>query len=196
MGAAVLGTMEGLADLFSLSKLAGGAVGHVAPKMRPWATLGLPDHALGTTALALVQSLAALMSFRAVAWFGRGFRSPLHDFMLADEVGATHFGRAYGIERAADTLGAVAGPLAVLLAWLGLSFKSVIVLSLAGAALGRGLLLHDSRQAGAHARSHGDADHSGSPTARHLSVPGGCVLVRLRRLLPHVSHRPGLAWPG
>ena len=41
LGAAVLGVMEGCADLlFSISKLAGGFVGHHVEKKRPWATLG------------------------------------------------------------------------------------------------------------------------------------------------------------
>jgi hypothetical protein len=80
-------------------------------KKRGFATLGYLVTALGTGAIALTQGLAALVSARSAAWLGRGFRSPLRDFMLADEVGPTHFGRAYGIERAADMLGAVAGPL-------------------------------------------------------------------------------------
>ena len=33
---------------------------------------------------------------------GRGFRSPLRDFLLADAVEPTHFGRAYGVERTAE----------------------------------------------------------------------------------------------
>jgi MFS family permease len=132
LGAAALGFMEGLADLlFSLSKLAGGWVGHHTDKKRGFATLGYLVTALGTGAIALTQSLAALVSMRSAAWLGRGFRSPLRDFMLADEVGSTHFGRAYGIERAADMLGAVAGPLvAALLLWLGVDLRSVILVSL------------------------------------------------------------------
>jgi MFS family permease len=132
LGAAALGVMEGLADLaFSLSKLAGGWVGHHTDKKRRYATLGYVITALGTGAIALTQSLAALVSVRSAAWLGRGFRSPLRDFMLADEVGPTHFGRAYGIERAADMLGAVTGPLvAALLLWLGIDFRSVILVSL------------------------------------------------------------------
>lgn len=132
LGAAALGFMEGLADLlFSLSKLAGGWVGHHTEKKRGLATLGYLLTALGTGAIALVQSISALASFRAAAWLGRGFRSPLRDFMLADEVGPTHFGRAYGVERAADMLGAVAGPLiATLLLWLGVDLRAVIMASL------------------------------------------------------------------
>jgi MFS family permease len=132
LGAATLGFMEGLADLcFSVSKLAGGWVGHHREDKRGFATLGYLVTALGTGAIAVTQSVAALISVRSAAWFGRGFRSPLRDFMLADEVGPTHFGRAYGIERAADMLGAVAGPLvAVLLLCLGVDLSSVILISL------------------------------------------------------------------
>lgn len=137
LGAAALGLMEGFADfLFSLSKLAGGWVGHHTGNKRGFATLGYLVTALGTGAIALTQSLAALVSVRAAAWLGRGFRSPLRDFMLADEVGPTHFGRAYGIERAADMLGAVTGPLvAALLLWLGVELRAVILVSLAPALL-------------------------------------------------------------
>lgn len=73
--------MEGVADLlFSLSKLVGGWVGRRTEKKRGFATLGYLLTAAGTGALALAQSAAALISFRAAAWFGRGFRSPLRDF--------------------------------------------------------------------------------------------------------------------
>jgi len=131
LGAAALGVMEGLADLlFSLSKLAGGVVGHRVEKKRPWATLGYLMTTLGTGGLAFVHSTVGLISLRAAAWFGRGFRSPLRDFLLADAVEPTHFGRAYGIERTADMLGAVAGPLvAVLLLWMGFDFRTVILVS-------------------------------------------------------------------
>ena len=132
LGAAALGVMEGLADLlFSLSKLAGGMVGHRVEKKRPWATLGYLTTTIGTGAIALARSATVLIPIRAIAWFGRGFRSPLRDFLLSDEVGPTHFGRAYGMERSADMLGAVAGPLlAVVLIWFGVPFKTVIVVSL------------------------------------------------------------------
>jgi MFS family permease len=132
LGAAALGVMEGCADLlFSVSKLAGGFVGHHVEKKRPWATLGYLTTTLGTGALALVRSVAGLIPLRAIAWFGRGFRSPLRDFLLSDEVGPTHFGRAYGMERSADMLGAVAGPLvAMVLVAAGVSFRNIILISL------------------------------------------------------------------
>lgn len=152
LGAAALGAMEGLADLlFSVSKLAGGFVGHHVEKKRPWATLGYLTTTLGTGSIALVRSVGALVPLRGIAWFGRGFRSPLRDFLLADEVGPTHFGRAYGFERAADMLGAVTGPLlAALLLWAGVDFRAVILISVAPSLISVGSIFfftHDRAQA-------------------------------------------------
>lgn len=132
LGAAALGVLEGIADLlFSLAKLAGGVAGHHLPKKKPLATFGYLLTTLGSAAMALVSSAAALGALRGVAWLGRGMRSPLRDFLLADEVGPTHFGRAYGIERTADMLGAVAGPLvAVACVASGATLRTVILVSI------------------------------------------------------------------
>ena len=137
LGPAALGIMEGAADLaFSLSKLAGGAVGHRVKRKRPWMSAGYLVTTLGTGLIALARSATAVIPLRTVAWFGRGFRSPLRDFLLADEVGSTHFGRAYGFERTADMIGAVVGPLlAALMVWSGASLRAVILWSMAPSAI-------------------------------------------------------------
>lgn len=131
LGPAALGLIEGVADfLVSLSKLGGGVLGHHVRRKQPWAALGYLVTTLGTTGLGLVQSTGALVALRGLAWTGRGFRSPLRDYLLADAVEPTHFGRAYGLERAGDMLGAVAGPLmATLLVGLGVEFQRVILLA-------------------------------------------------------------------
>lgn len=51
---------------------------------------------------------------RTVGWAGRGLRSPLHDALLTNSVQASARGRAFGFDEAADTAGAVGGPLAAL----------------------------------------------------------------------------------
>ncbi len=133
LGPAALGVIEGVADfLVSLSKLAGGVVGHHVEHKRPWTTLGYLVTTLATGAMALVEGLASLVSLRSLAWIGRGFRGPLRDSMLADAVPPSHFGRAYGLERAGDMLGAVVGPsVATLLVWGGVEFRTVILWTLA-----------------------------------------------------------------
>jgi MFS family permease len=131
LGAAALGVMEGVADfLSSLAKLSGGAVGHRTERKKPFVAAGYLVTALGTSGLGLVSTLPLLATLRSIAWMGRGFRSPLRDFLLADEVEKTHYGRAYGVERSADMLGAVVGPLVTLvLVALAFPVKTIILLS-------------------------------------------------------------------
>jgi MFS family permease len=162
LGPAALGAMEGAADLaFSLSKLAGGAVGHRVQRKRPWAAGGYLLTTVGTGLLALVRGIVPIMSLRTVAWFGRGFRSPLRDFLLADEVGPTHFGRAYGFERSADMIGAVVGPLiAAALVWRGLPFDQIILWSIIPSALSVGAMVALARD------RPGDAARPAPSTAR------------------------------
>jgi len=91
LGPAALGVMEGAADFaFSLSKLAGGIVGHRVQRKRPLAATGYALTAVGTASIAFVSSAVALGMLRVSAWIGRGFRGPLRDFLLADEVEPSH----------------------------------------------------------------------------------------------------------
>jgi MFS family permease len=53
---------------------------------------------------------------RAAAWLGRGVRSPAKKALLAADVAPGAYGRAFGLERLMDTVGAIAGPLTAL--WL------------------------------------------------------------------------------
>lgn len=132
LGPGALGVMEGVADFaVSLSKLGGGVTGHYVRRKQPWVVLGYVITAVATSAMGLVKSAMALTALRTTAWIGRGYRSPLRDYLLADAVEATHYGRAYGLERAGDMLGAVAGPLgAALLVWLGAQYSWIIMLAL------------------------------------------------------------------
>ncbi len=129
LGAAALGLIEGVADfIVSLSKLAGGLAGHRLKRKQPFVVLGYLITCVATSSMGLVHSAGALLSLRTTAWVGRGFRGPLRDFLLSDEVQQTHYGRAYGLERAGDMLGAVSGPLvAVLLLWAGVAYHSVLL---------------------------------------------------------------------
>jgi MFS family permease len=56
---------------------------------------------------------------RVISWFGKGVRGPLRNAIISEAVGPGARGKAFGFHRAADTLGAVLGPLmgVALLAW-------------------------------------------------------------------------------
>jgi len=163
-GAASLGAMEGIADLaYSVSKIGGGVLGHRAQRKKPWVAGGYALTALATGAMALARSAAALGALRGVAWIGRGFRGPLRDFMLSDEVASTHYGRAYGLERAADMLGAVTGPLiAVALVSLGAPLATVIAASLVPALLSVASIVALTRDRTGGAREEARAPRAGA----------------------------------
>jgi MFS family permease len=166
LGPAALGLIEGVADfLVSLSKLAGGFVGHHLERKRPWASLGYLVTTFGTWGIAFVGNLAAVLSLRSAAWVGRGFRSPLRDFMLADAVEPKYFGRAYGLERAGDMLGAVVGPLlAAFLLWRGVEFRTVILWTILPGLLAAGAFFFFTKErAAAHQTQESEGTRSSVP---------------------------------
>lgn len=129
LAATALGVIEGVGDfLLSVSKLAGGVVGQRVRSKRLWCSVGYLVTAVGTALMGLVQGLWALLTLRCLAWLGRGFRSPLRDALMAENVEPRYYGRAYGLERTADMLGAVGGQvLAIALVWSAFSIGNVIV---------------------------------------------------------------------
>ena len=110
--AIAVGLIEGSADLISnLAKLGTGWLGDRLGRRKPFVVAGyaLSGSALGLWALATGWPL--LFAGKAIAWFGKGVRGPLRNAILAEAVPAQHRGKAFGLHRAADTVGAVVGPL-------------------------------------------------------------------------------------
>jgi MFS family permease len=107
-----LGVIEGVSDgLSSFAKLAGGWIADRPKWRKPTGILGYAATALSTFAYAFAQSWPAVLVTRALGWMGRGSRGPSRDTLLSDAVAPEQQGRAFGFERAMDTLGAVLGPL-------------------------------------------------------------------------------------
>jgi MFS family permease len=114
--AIALGIIEGVADgLSSFSKLAGGYIADRPAWRKPVAAGGYIVVGVTTFAYSLAQSWLFVLLLRAMGWAGRGAKSPSRDALLADAVPQSQLGRAFGFERAMDTVGAVAGPLTALL---------------------------------------------------------------------------------
>ncbi|MBN9658324.1 MAG: MFS transporter [Acidobacteria bacterium] len=138
IAAAALGWIEGVSDASSsFVKLGAGwysdRIGH--RKGIVSAGYFLTGTALAIFALAV--SWPIILLGRVVSWFGRGIRGPLRDAMLAESVAPDARGKAFGLHRAGDTLGAVVGPL--LGVWLlstlphpgdSAPFRTIFVLSL------------------------------------------------------------------
>lgn len=110
--AAVLGIIEGIADaVASFTKMLSG---YIADKLGHRKLLVLVGYGLtpvGQMLIALAGGPLLILLGRMVSWFGRGLRGPLRDAIVIQAVSPETRGRAFGFHRAADTIGAVLGPL-------------------------------------------------------------------------------------
>ncbi|MGH9486939.1 MAG: MFS transporter [Terriglobales bacterium] len=117
LSAAALGWIEGAADAgSSFVKLGAGWISDRVGRRKPIVAAGYFITATALALLAAAVSWPLILLGRVVAWMGRGARSPLRRAMLSEAVTPATRGRAFGLHRAGDTLGAVVGPLAG--AWL------------------------------------------------------------------------------
>jgi MFS family permease len=116
VAAAWLGIIEGVSDgLASFAKMASGYYTDGLRRRKPIAVAGYIVTALGTASFALCTNAWQVLLARASAWLGRGVRTPVRKALLAASVPRSAYGRAFGLERAMDTIGAIVGPASALL---------------------------------------------------------------------------------
>jgi MFS family permease len=108
---AALGIIEGVADATSsFVKLWSGWFSDRLERRKPLAVTGYLLTGITTGMFALATAWPFVLVARMAGWFGRGMRAPVRNAMLAESVPPAARGRAFGFERAGDTLGAVVGP--------------------------------------------------------------------------------------
>ena len=120
--AAALGVIDGISDaLIGVMKLIGGPLANDPQRRARTAAGGYLGTAVATGAIGAAITVWQVGALRAIAWLSRGLRSPARDALLASLCPTSVQGRAFGLERAGDNLGAVAGPLlaAGLVTWVG-----------------------------------------------------------------------------
>jgi MFS family permease len=111
VAAAWLGLIEGISDgLSSFAKMGSGYFTDRLQRRKPIAVIGYLVTALGTASLGLATAAWQVLLARALAWLGRGVRTPVRKALLAASVTRETYGRAFGFERMMDTIGAIAGP--------------------------------------------------------------------------------------
>ncbi len=116
-GPAWLGAIEGIADgLSSFTKLGAGYYTDRLKRRKPLAVFGYAFTAVATASFAFATHAYHVLIGRTAAWLGRGVRSPAKKALLAADVPSSAYGRAFGLERLMDTIGAIVGPLTAL--WL------------------------------------------------------------------------------
>jgi MFS family permease len=126
--AVVLGAMEGIADAASgAAKLWAGWLSDRIRSRKPLAIAGYLTTGLATPLLGVAASAWQAVAARGIGWVGRGARSPARSALLAGDVPAPHYGKAFGFERAMDTLGAIAGPFAAAALVLSHPFRTILL---------------------------------------------------------------------
>src|SRR5438477_8095093 len=114
-GPAWLGVIEGISDgLSSFAKLAAGHYTDRLKHRKPLAVFGYAFTAIATASFGVASHALQVLAGRSAAWLGRGVRSPAKKALLAADVPPGAYGRAFGLERLMDTLGAILGPLTAL----------------------------------------------------------------------------------
>jgi len=129
--AAALGVIEGVADaVSSFVKLGAGYFSDKSGRRKPIAVMGYVLTGIAKGSFALATSWVHILIGRIVGWLGRGIRGPVRDAMLAESVEPNARGRAFGFHRAADTSGAVVGPLVAFLLVSALGYREIFLITL------------------------------------------------------------------
>ena len=130
-GPAVIGVIEGIAETTaSLLKLFSGAWSDRAGKKKPLVLLGYGVSALARPLVGFAGSWLHVLAVRFVDRIGKGVRTSPRDALIAAHVPPQLRGKAFGLQRSLDHLGAVLGPAAAFaLLWAGLSLRAVFLLS-------------------------------------------------------------------
>jgi MFS family permease len=115
--AAVVGVIEGIAEgVAALTKVVAGRLSDRFRK-KPIVALGYGLAALGKVLVAAAGVWQVVLAGRAVDRLGKGIRGAPRDALLVQDIPVEARGRAFGFHRAADTAGAVIGPLIALVGY-------------------------------------------------------------------------------
>ena len=131
-GAEAIGVIEGAAETTaSLLKLASGWWSDRVRRRKPLVVVGYTLASAVRPLVALANSAGAVLAIRLADRVGKGIRTSPRDALIADAVPLAQRGRAFGLHRAGDHMGAVIGPLIAfaVLHWTTLSLRALFLLA-------------------------------------------------------------------
>ncbi|HKP14004.1 MAG TPA: MFS transporter [Blastocatellia bacterium] len=167
--ATVVGLVEGIA--VGTGNAIGGFSGWISDRIgrrKPIAFFGYALTAATRPVIAAAQVWPLVLAARFAERFGKGIRNAPRDALLADSTEESYRGRAFGFERAMDSLGAVLGPLVALavIGWARLDARSIFLISAIPATVAALLLLTVKEKRGQVAKGAGKVSLSLAGTTR------------------------------
>lgn len=128
---AILGAIEGSAELISYAfRMVSGAMSDRHGKRKPFVLAGYAVSAASKPFFAASTGWLDAFLVRAADRVGKGIRTAPRDALIADSVPETRVGRAFGIHRSIDQLGAIVGPVAAFALLQVIDIRGVFLASL------------------------------------------------------------------
>lgn len=107
-----LGIIMGVADASATGmKLLSGWLSDHITFFKPVVVFGYFLTSVFVSLIGTATHVFQIFIYQTLAWLGKGLREPIRDVWLTHITPAGDYGKAFGFERAFDTLGAIGGPL-------------------------------------------------------------------------------------
>jgi MFS family permease len=118
-GTAILGLIEGIADsIASVIEIVAGYFSDKTGKRRQLVAIGYGTSSVMKIFIAFSTTWWHVLIARGLERIGKGIRTSPRDAIIAEESSPDVRGKAFGIHRAMDTIGAIIGPLLALLIFM------------------------------------------------------------------------------
>jgi MFS family permease len=135
----VVGLIEGLAEsTASLLKMVSGWWSDRVGRRQPFVVWGYSLSAISKPLLALAATWHLVLVSRLIDRIGKGIRTSARDAMIAASCVPDARGKAFGLHRAMDTIGAFFGPIlaVILLSVFNFSYQTIFIIAFIPAAIG------------------------------------------------------------
>ena len=140
---AILGTIEGSAELISYSmRMVSGSLSDKIGKRKIFVIIGYGLSTASKPFFAVATGWVEAFIVRAIDRIGKGVRTAPRDALIADSIPETISGKAFGIHRTIDQLGAILGPIAAFAILQVMDIRFVFLFSLIPGAVAVFILIY------------------------------------------------------
>lgn len=140
--AAILGLIEGVAEAVNYAfRVLAGVVTDKIGRRKPLVLIGYGISSIAKPFFAVASSWSHAFAVRVADRAGKGIRTSPRDALISDSADKSKAGKAFGLHRSLDQLGAVAGPLIAFAAIPLIGIRGVFWLSFVPAAVALLILL-------------------------------------------------------